>query len=128
MRVSIIGTGYVGLVSGVGLAAVGHDVTCVEIDAKKVEAINAGRTPIHEDGLEPVMARHIGKNLRATGDFERAVLDSELTLIAVGTPFNGDSIDLQYIEAAARQIGSVLARKRSYHVVVVKSTVSPGTT
>ena len=128
MRVSIVGTGYVGLVSGVGLASVGHDVTCVDVDRNKVDLINAGRAPIHEEGLEALLARHIGKNLRATCNLDEAVLNSELTLIAVGTPFDGDGIGLQYIETAAHQIGTALAKKSVYHVVVVKSTVTPGTT
>ena len=128
MRVSIVGTGYVGLVSGVGLASVGHDVTCVDVDQQKVDLINAGRAPIHEVGLEALLAQHIGKNLRATCDLEHAVLSTEFTLIAVGTPFEGDSIGLHYIKAAANQIGAVLATKPGYHVVVVKSTVTPGTT
>ena len=128
MRVSIVGTGYVGLVSGVGLASVGHDVTCVDVDQQKVDLINAGRAPIHEVGLEALLVQHIGKNLRATCDLEHAVLNTEFTLIAVGTPFEGDSIGLHYIKAAANQIGAVLATKPGYHVVVVKSTVTPGTT
>jgi UDPglucose 6-dehydrogenase len=128
MRISIVGTGYVGLVSGVGLASIGHDVTCVDLDQRKVDAINRAEPPIYERDLEDLLKRVAGTRLRATTDLRAAVLDSDLTLIAVGTPFDGEHIDLTYIEGAARQIGEALAGKDGYHVVVVKSTVVPGTT
>jgi UDPglucose 6-dehydrogenase/GDP-mannose 6-dehydrogenase len=128
MKISIIGTGYVGLVSGVCLAEKGHDVTCVDIDQSKVDRINAGQSPIHEKGLDELLAKCCGVNFRATTDLRAAVLDSEISMIAVGTPFDGDEIDLQYIRAAASQIGAALKDKPSYHVVLVKSTVVPGTT
>ena len=128
MKVSVIGTGYVGLVSGVCLAERGHDVTCVDVDASKVEQINRGVPPIHEEGLQPLLKRNLDQRFRATMDLRQAVLDSEISLIAVGTPFDGDQIDLRYIKEAARQIGAALQAKSSYHVVVVKSTVVPGTT
>lgn len=128
MRVSVVGTGYVGLVSGVGLSELGHDITCVDIDQAKVDLINKGVTPIFEEGLEEMLARNVGARLRATTDLRSAVLDSELTLVAVGTPFDGEHIDLRYVREAARQIGEALRDKDGYHVVVVKSTVVPGTT
>lgn len=128
MRVSIVGTGYVGLVSGTGLAEIGHHVICVDIDQHKVDLINKGITPIFEEGLEEILGRNVGTRLVATTDLRAAVLDSELTLVAVGTPFDGEEIDLTYVREAARQIGEVLRDKDSYHVVVVKSTVVPGTT
>jgi UDPglucose 6-dehydrogenase len=128
MKVSVIGTGYVGLVSGVCLAAKGHEVVCVDMDATKVARINAGDPPIYELGLEDLLKRHIGQNLRATTDLPQAVADSEISLIAVGTPFDGSAIDLSYIREVARQIGAVLRNKTAYHVVIVKSTVVPGTT
>jgi UDPglucose 6-dehydrogenase/GDP-mannose 6-dehydrogenase len=128
MKISIIGTGYVGLVSGVCLAEKGHDVTCVDLDHSKVDRINAGQSPIHEKGLDELLAKCCGVNFRATTDLRAAVLDSEISMIAVGTPFDGDEIDLQYIRAAASQIGAALKDKPSYHVVLVKSTVVPGTT
>lgn len=127
-RISVIGTGYVGLVSGACFAEVGHDCTCVDIDAAKVERINRGEPPIHEKGLESILKRHIGKRLRATTDLRSAVHESEITFIAVGTPFDGQRIDLKYVREAARQIGAALRDKNDYHVVVVKSTVVPGTT
>ena len=128
MKLSIIGTGYVGLVTGVCLAEQGHDVTCVDIDRAKVEAINAGRPPIHEAGLPELLAKHAGQRLRATTDLPAAVLASELTLVAAPTPFDGQSIDLTFVRQIAGQIGTALREKRDYHVVVMKSTVVPGTT
>ncbi|MGY2078771.1 UDP-glucose dehydrogenase family protein [Modestobacter sp. SYSU DS0657] len=128
MRVSVVGTGYVGLVSGVGLSELGHQVTCVDIDQAKVDLINKGVTPIFEEGLEELLGRNVGVRLRATTDLRSAVLDSDLTLVAVGTPFDGEEIDLRFVREAARQIGEALAEKDGYHVVVVKSTVVPGTT
>jgi len=128
MKVSIIGTGYVGLVTGACLAEKGHQVTCVDIDPERVAALNRAQSPIFEAGLEDLLRKHVGRRLTATTDLAASVLDTELTLIAVGTPFNGREIDLTAVLGASRQIGSTLARKLEYHVVVVKSTVVPGTT
>jgi UDPglucose 6-dehydrogenase len=128
MNVSVIGTGYVGLVSGACLADKGHRVVCVDVDAAKVERINRGDPPIYEEGLEPMLRRNVGERLSATTDLRAAVLASDLSLIAVGTPFDGEEIDLGYVREASRQIGEALAQKDGYHVVVVKSTVVPGTT
>jgi UDPglucose 6-dehydrogenase/GDP-mannose 6-dehydrogenase len=128
MKISIIGTGYVGLVSGVCLADKGHDVVCVDIDIEKVNQINNGNPPIYEIGLEDMLKRTINKKLSATMDLQRSILESEITLIAVGTPFDGRDIDLSYIKEVSRQIGATLRDKPEYHVVVVKSTVVPGTT
>jgi len=128
MRISVIGTGYVGLVSGACFAEIGHDCTCVDIDANKVDRINRGEPPIHENGLEAILKRQVGTRLRATTDLRAAVRDSEITFIAVGTPFDGQRIDLAFVREAARQIGAALRDKNGYHVVVVKSTVVPGTT
>jgi UDPglucose 6-dehydrogenase/GDP-mannose 6-dehydrogenase len=128
MRVSIIGTGYVGLVTGACLADKGHDILCVDIDCQKVDKINNGIPPIFERGLEDLLQRTIRKNLLATTDLHRSVLDSEITLVAVGTPFERREIDLTYVKEVSRQIGIALKDKHGYHVVVVKSTVVPGTT
>ncbi|MEO8250832.1 MAG: UDP-glucose/GDP-mannose dehydrogenase family protein [Burkholderiales bacterium] len=129
MRVSIVGTGYVGLVSGVCLADKGHDVVCVDVVREKVERINAGEPPIYEAGLAPMLQRLVAsKKLVASLDLEQSVIHSDLTMIAVGTPFDGYAIDLTYIREVARQIGRALANKDGYHVVIVKSTVVPGTT
>ena len=128
MRLSIVGTGYVGLVSGVGMAEVGHDVICVDTDQNKVDLINQGVSPIFEVGLDALLKKNVGSRLTATTDLRSAVIGTDVTLIAVGTPFNGVQIDLTYVREAARQIGEVLADKAGYHTVVVKSTVVPGTT
>lgn len=128
MKVSVVGTGYVGLVSGVCLAAKGHQVTCVDIDADKVSKINQGMSPIYEEGLDELLQQTVGQQLKATTDLRQAVLSTDLSIIAVGTPFDGSVIDLRYIKEVAEQIGTVLKDKPSYHLVVVKSTVVPGTT
>jgi UDPglucose 6-dehydrogenase/GDP-mannose 6-dehydrogenase len=128
MKVSVLGTGYVGLVSGVCLAEKGHHVCCVDIDPDKVEKTNRGVPVIHERGLEGLLKKNIGKRFTATSDLRKAVLDSDLSMIAVGTPFKGDEIDLGYIREVSKQIGAALREKSTYHVVVVKSTVVPGTT
>ncbi len=128
MKLSIIGTGYVGLVTGACLAEKGHDITCVDLDARRVDQINAGRSPIYEPGLDSLIGKHIGQRLRATLDLVAAVHDTDATFIAVGTPFNGSTIDLRDVRRAAHDIGAALRTKTGYHLVVVKSTVLPGTT
>jgi UDPglucose 6-dehydrogenase len=127
MKISIIGTGYVGLVTGACLAEHGHDVVCVDVDESKVAAINAGRAPIHEDGLEPLLKKHCGTKLRATTDLPGAVAPSDVTFIAVGTPFGDGAIDLRFVRTCAEQLGDVLKTSSRYHTIVVKSTVVPGT-
>lgn len=128
MKIAIVGTGYVGLVSGACFAEIGHEVTCVDVDAAKVDLINGGAAPIFEVGLDDLLRRHVGKRLRATCDLAGAVQGAEATFIAVGTPFDGTNIDLTYIRAVSRQVGSAIASIEGYHTVVVKSTVVPGTT
>jgi len=128
MKLSVLGVGYVGLVSGVCFADKGHQVTCIDVDPDKVDSINRGQSPIFERGLDELLTRNIGRNLRATLGAADAIRDSEMTFIAVGTPFDGQNIDLTYIKESARVIGEALRHKPDYHVVVVKSTVVPGTT
>lgn len=128
MKISIVGTGYVGLVSGVCLAERGHQVVCVDRDHAKVELINSGKSPIFEKGLDALLQKNLGRGFSATTELSPAVIGSDLTLIAVGTPFDGQRIDLSAIRQVAREIGAVLKDKVGYHVVVVKSTVVPGTT
>ncbi len=128
MDLCIVGTGYVGLVTGVCLAENGHRVTCVDVDADKVARINRGDPPIFEEGLAPLLQKHAGDRLNATTDLRAAVRGASVTMIAVGTPFDGQQIDLTYIRAAARQIGEALRDFDGYRLVVVKSTVVPGTT
>lgn len=128
MKISIVGTGYVGLVSGACLAEKGHTVICVDVDTDKVDQINAGQCPIYEEGLDSLVTRNVGTRLSATSDLAAAVLDTEITLIAVGTPFDGVAIDTGYIEGASREIGEAIRDKDTFHAVVIKSTVVPGTT
>jgi UDPglucose 6-dehydrogenase len=128
MRVCVIGVGYVGLVTGACLAEKGHRVVCVDIDDGKVARVNRGECPIVEAGLDELISRHVGKNLRATADLDAAVQDSDISFIAVGTPFKDGGIDLTFVEDAASAVGRTLGRMVDYHVVVVKSTVVPGTT
>ena len=128
MRIAIVGGGYVGLVSGACLAAHGHEIVIVESDPNKVKLINQGNCPIFEAGLPELLTKTVGKSLKATDRIEDAIAVSEASFIAVGTPFDGDSIDLTQIEQAARDIGGALKNSSSYHLVVVKSTVVPGTT
>lgn len=128
MKISIIGTGYVGLVTGVCFAEKGHDVVCVDVDQKKVDLINAGTPPIFERGLEALLRKNIKGRLRATTNLHKAVHETQISMIAVGTPFDGREIDLTFIKAVSREIGQSLRSKSGYHVVIVKSTVVPGTT
>ena len=126
MRVCIFGTGYVGLVTGTCLAEVGHDVVCVDIDAAKVEGLNAGVVPIYEPGLTPmVRANHAAGRLRFTTDAAAGIAHGTVIFIAVGTPPDEDgSADLQYVLAVARTIGHHMQQPV---VVVDKSTVPVGT-
>jgi UDPglucose 6-dehydrogenase len=126
MKVTVIGTGYVGLVSGTCLAEVGNDVLCLDVDAEKIRILNEGGIPIYEPGLEAMVARNkAAGRLRFTTSVEEAVAHGTLQFIAVGTPPDEDgSADLQYVVAAARSIGRHMS---SYKVVVDKSTVPVGT-
>lgn len=129
MKIAVIGTGYVGLVSGACLAERGHRVICVDIRADVVSAINAGHPPIHEAGLDELL-RKVRENtmLTAVTDAKSAICDSEVTLICVGTPTVDGRMDLSQVVAAAEVVGEALATKGEFHVVAVKSTVLPGTT
>ncbi len=128
MRVTVVGTGYVGLVTAVGLAELGHTVTCADIDERKVDALNRGEPAIFEPGLEPLLRRNLPARLRATTDLAAAVQSSELTFVCVGTPSRPDgSIDVSFVQHAVEQIGAALSSTTEFHAVVVKSTVVPGT-
>lgn len=130
IRVCVVGAGYVGLVTGVGLAEHGHDVTLVDADAAKVDVLNAARSPIFEEGLDRLLHHHGGDRLRAVTDLSAAVSGSDLTLVCVGTPSRSDgSMDTTAIEQATAQVGAALGdARRGSPSVVVKSTVVPGTT
>ncbi|MBI4266361.1 MAG: nucleotide sugar dehydrogenase [Acidobacteria bacterium] len=130
MRVSVFGLGYVGTVSAAALASDGHEVVGVDVNADKVGAVNGGRSPIVEPGLEELLTRVVGDGrLHATSGTDEAVHGTDLSLVCVGTPCrrNG-SLDVTYLARVCEQIGAALKRKRGYHVVVVRSTVLPGTT
>ena len=126
MKVTVIGTGYVGLVTGACLADVGHEVLCVDLDQRKVDRLNQGEIPIHEPGLETVVRRNAAeKRLSFTTSPAEGAAYGEVLMIAVGTPPDEDgSADLSHVLAAARSIGEHLQR---YVVVVNKSTVPVGT-
>ena len=129
MRVSIFGLGYVGAVSAACLADRGHVVTGVDPNTDKVELINSGRAPVVEAQLGELTRRAVTcKRLRATTDALAAVLDSDITFVCVPTPSqtNGN-LDLRYVEKVCAEIGAALREKRDFHVVVVRSTVLPGT-
>lgn len=129
MKISVIGSGYVGSVTAACFAEVGHEVVCVDIDKKKMDQINAGISPIYEEGLEELLQKYAGKSLTATTDYEYAITNTDISFICVGTPSAEDgSIELSIVRAATASIGAVLAKKEGYHVVVVKSTVVPETT
>jgi len=130
MKVSVFGLGYVGTVSAGCFAADGHKVIGVDVNADKVTAINDGRSPVVEPGLPDLLRSAVAaERLRATTDPTDAVRDSEVSLICVGTPSrrNG-SLDLTHLERVCEQIGSALRDTTTYHVVIVRSTVLPGTT
>lgn len=126
MKITVVGTGYVGLVSGACLAEVGNDVLCLDVDPHKIRILEEGGIPIHEPGLLDVVRRNVKVGrLRFTTDIARAAAHGTLQFIAVGTPPDDDgSADLQYVLAAARNIGKHMT---DYKVVVDKSTVPVGT-
>ncbi len=126
MKVSVVGTGYVGLVTGACLAEMGNDVLCLDVDPNKIRILEEGGIPIHEPGLDLVVARNVkAGRLHFTTDIERAVAHGTIQFIAVGTPPDEDgSADLQYVLAAARNIGRLMT---DYKVIVDKSTVPVGT-
>jgi len=128
MRITIVGGGYVGLVTGACFAELGHTVSIVEINAEKVRIINSGRSPICEHGLDALLEKYSGNQLSAGTDYNQ-VAESDLSFICVGTPLAADgSVDLLMIIATCRSIGEALQGGIRPHTVVVKSTVPPGTT
>ncbi len=129
-RISVFGIGYVGVVSAACLARDGHEVVAVDIDPGKVKAINEGRTPIVEVGID-VLVRDMAATdrLRATTDTAQAIADTDLSFICVGTPSAPDgSVGLSYVTEVCEQIGAALAMKDSFHSVVIRSTIVPGST
>ncbi len=128
MKITIVGAGYVGLVTGACFADMGHNVTVIDVDPVKVDQINGKKSPIFEPGLVNILFSTIGKTLRASLSYD-SVSASDLTFICVGTPSEADgSTNLTYMVSASRSVGLMLRNSAGYHVVVVKSTVPPRTT
>ncbi len=127
--ISVIGMGYVGLCTATAFASKGFRTVGIDIDEKKIEQIQQGRAPIYEPQLESMLKKAVRKKLLvATSDISQATNTSS-TFLTVGTPSRNDgSIDLNYVEKATEQLGTALRQKESYHLVIVKSTVVPGTT
>jgi UDPglucose 6-dehydrogenase len=129
-RVSIVGTGYVGLSTAIGFAIKGYKVTTLTHDPEKATKISKGIPPFHEPDLQQNLKKVVNKKLlKCTLNDVETILSTDITFIATGTPSHSDgSIDLQYIKKSADEIGKALKKKKSYHLIVVKSTVVPGTT
>src|SRR3569623_2876532 len=126
MKIAVVGTGYVGLVTGDGFSDFGHDVTCVDIDASRIGKLRDGEVPFYEPGLHDLIRRNttLGR-LHFTTSTSEAVANAAIVFIAVGTPSSADgSADLSFVLEAARQIGASLTQ---FTVVVTKSTVPVGT-
>ena len=128
MNICVIGTGYVGLVSGLCLAEQKHKVICIDKDRKKISSIRKGISPIYEDGLDKLLKKNLNRNFFPSENLEQAIQNTDLCIVAVGTPFDGKRIDLSAIKEVASQIGKLLKGKNKYYTVVIKSTVIPGTT
>jgi len=130
MRVSVVGAGYVGLVSAVCFADRGYQVTLSDQDSEKVSLVNQGVPPFYEAGLEDILKRSVRSvKLQATVQTRDAVLDSDITFVAVGTPSRADgSINLAHVKDSSVEIGKALRKKSGYHLVAIRSTVVPGTT
>jgi UDPglucose 6-dehydrogenase len=128
MKISIVGSGYVGIVTGIGFTELGNEVIFIDTDKAKINAINNQEPPIYEKGLEELMMKNRDKYY-ATDDYSEAIDKSDITFICVATPSNENgSINLAYIKSAAKEIGKTLKNKSDFHVIVVKSTVVPRTT
>ncbi len=129
MNISVFGLGYVGAVCCASFAERGHQVIGVDVNQAKVDLINAGTSPIVEKGLDPLIEKNVKrKSLRATTNAKEAILNSEITFICVGTPSQSNGrIDLSYIFKVSQQIGEILQEKDTFHTIVIRSTVTPGT-
>jgi GDP-mannose 6-dehydrogenase len=129
-KISVFGLGYVGAVSLACLADNGHEVIGVDVNPLKVNIINEGRSPIIEHGLDELMCKGVESGtIRALTDSREAVHATELSIICVGTPSNANgSLDLRYVQKVSYEIGEALAEKNAYHIVILRSTVLPGTT
>ncbi len=129
MKISVFGLGYVGCVSAACFARDGHDVLGVDVNPNKVDTINSGRSPIVEPGMSESITEAVGSGrLKATTDSAKAIDGSEVSLVCVGTPSNANgSLDLRYVTRVCAEIGASLNSKNSRHLVVIRSTMLPGT-
>jgi GDP-mannose 6-dehydrogenase len=129
MRVSVFGLGYVGAVSAACLAKEGHEVLGIDPSSTKVELINGGRSPIIEKGVDGLISAAVAEGrLRASTSAAEGVANSELSVICVGTPSQANgSLNLEYVQSACKEIGEAMGEKSGFHVVVMRSTVLPGT-
>ena len=130
MKISVFGLGYVGSVSAGCLAALGHDVIGVDVNQMKVDMINGGQSPVIEAGLDDLISAGVkAGQLRATAEASEAVIASDISLVCVGTPSDDNgNLNLIYVERVCQEIGRALGRKSGYHVIVVRSTMLPGST
>ena len=129
MKLSVFGLGYVGCVSAACFAKEGHEVVGVDVNETKVGIINGGQSPIVEAGIGELIGEMVGAGrLRATADTAEAVRETDISLICVGTPSNANgSLDLTYVKRVCKEIGAALEAKSGRHVVVIRSTMLPGT-
>jgi len=129
VKLSVFGLGYVGCVAAACLADAGHDVAGVDVNPTKVEIINSGKSPIIEDGIGELIAKVVAAGrLSATTDSARAIRDSDISLVCVGTPSNQNgSLHLRHVEQVCAEIGAALKNKNERHVIVIRSTMLPGT-
>ena len=129
-RISVFGIGYVGVVSAACLAKDGHEVIAVDVDQGKIDAINAGKSPIVEHGIDELVREQAASGrLRATSDAVEAIAHTDLSFVCVGTPSAPDgSVGLNYVTGVCENIGKALAVKDAYHTVVIRSTIVPGST
>ena len=130
MKISVMGTGYVGLVTGATKSDAGNQVNSLDLIEDKINELNSGKSPIFEPGLEKLIKKGIiNRNLKGSANIENGIIETDVTFICVGTPSKKDgSIDLNYIKSAASSIGRALRHKKEEHTIIVKSTVVPLTT
>ncbi|MDF2983505.1 MAG: nucleotide sugar dehydrogenase, partial [Devosia sp.] len=123
-KISVFGIGYVGVVSAACLADDGHEVVAVDLDPAKVSAVNAGLSPIVENGLDEIIARAVASGrLRATTDGQQAVLDTDASFVCVGTPSDETgAVGLKYVKGVCADIGQAIKHKQSFHSVIIRST------
>ena len=128
MRLSVFGIGYVGCVSAACFAKAGHDVIGVDLNQTKVDIINSGKSPIVEAGIDELIAAMVAAGrLRATTNSAEAIMNSDASLVCVGTPSNANgSLDLNHVKHVCEEIGAALRDKAERHTVVIRSTMLPG--